>query len=76
MGSQRVTVSKCTGQGGSQQWILQTKPELQDGSGLLFNPSSGLCLHVPSSPSQGSQVTLSLCDEAAKFIYLAKSNKQ
>lgn len=28
MGSQRVTVSKCTGQGGSQQWILQTKPEV------------------------------------------------
>ena len=27
-GSHTVTVSKCTGQGGSQQWILQTQPEV------------------------------------------------
>ena len=27
-GSHTVTVSKCTGQGGSQQWILQTQAEV------------------------------------------------
>ncbi|XP_067941216.1 polypeptide N-acetylgalactosaminyltransferase 11-like [Watersipora subatra] len=62
------TITKCTGQGGTQQWIAQDQ---QGDYGLMLNPATGKCLSV-REPVLGSQVSLTACQEGSLFKYIVK----
>ncbi|KAF6031189.1 GALNT11 [Bugula neritina] len=63
-------ITKCTGEGGTQQWLMRSL--MNKNSNYFYNPGVGLCLHAPKQ-QLGVELEMSTCNnDVSKFMYDTK----